>query len=232
MVFGHQVRQVSTVHLLANSPSSHRITRIRGVSYAIGVSGSQNARMIDAARGWLNKLSPDTRIFSDNVAAGFVQVPVSDPPSTTHRKLTSTTKQKLGIGFGLSLVAETHSGILYAADEVSPPQGGLAAEDVGQRAALRLFERIEQGGAVERLAAPMVLILMSLGPEDVGRVQLGRHVLGSEEVVQLARDTREFGLRAWGLRDANVDHDGESDGGDVVVSVVGRGIGNVGRKVA
>jgi RNA 3'-terminal phosphate cyclase-like protein len=64
-----------------------------------------------------------------------------------------------------------------------------------------------------------------MGSEDVGRLVLGRDVVGTDEVVQLARDLREFGMSGWGLRDG-------SNQGDVVVSIVGRGVGNVGRKIA
>jgi len=67
---------------------------------------------------------------------------------------------------------------------------------------------------------------MAMGSEDVGRILLGRHVLGSENTIQLARDFKAFGLSGWGLRDDSNDPDG------VVVSVVGRGVGNIGRKVA
>jgi RNA 3'-terminal phosphate cyclase-like protein len=67
---------------------------------------------------------------------------------------------------------------------------------------------------------------MAMGSEDVGRLALGRDVVGSEEVISLGRDLREFGGSGWGLRDAGEDRE------EVVVSVVGRGVGNVGRKVA
>jgi RNA 3'-terminal phosphate cyclase-like protein len=129
------------------------------------------------------------------------------------------------VGFGLSLVASSGSGMhLFSADAVSPVEGGLAPEEVGKRAALQLLEVVEQGGCVPRVAAPSVLVLMAMGAEDVGRVVLGRDVLGSVELVTVAREVRRFGLSAWGLRDAD-------DGGGVVVSVVGRGVGNVSRKV-
>jgi RNA 3'-terminal phosphate cyclase-like protein len=69
---------------------------------------------------------------------------------------------------------------------------------------------------------------MAMGSEDVGRVALGRDVLASEEVIMLARDSKAFGGSGWGFREQN----GENERGEVVVSVVGRGVGNVGRKVA
>jgi RNA 3'-terminal phosphate cyclase-like protein len=72
-----------------------------------------------------------------------------------------------------------------------------------------------------------MLTLMAMGSEDVGRLQLGRDVLGTEEIISLGRDLRTFSANGWGIRDA-----GGSEDGDVVVSVVGRGIGNVARKIA
>ena len=66
---------------------------------------------------------------------------------------------------------------------------------------------------------------MAMGSEDVGRIAVGKDVLGSEQIVQLARDLRTFGMSGWGMREGD-------DGEDVVVSIVGKGVGNVGRKIA
>jgi RNA 3'-terminal phosphate cyclase-like protein len=211
LVFNHQVRLPKTLHLL----NPGRVKRIRGVAYAVGVSGSNNARAIEAARGVLNKFVPDTYIFSD-----VAKAPLVDNKDGT--------KKKGAVGFGLSLVAESSTNCLYSADVASPPEGGVPAEDIGKRAAYQLLESIARGGCVEKTAVESVMVLMSMGTEDVGRVALGREVLGSEEVVQLGRDLNVFGHSGWGLRDA-----GEAkEDGDVVVSVVGRGVGNVGRKIA
>jgi len=70
-----------------------------------------------------------------------------------------------------------------------------------------------------------VLTLMAMGSEDVGRITLGKDVVGSEEVVQLARDLRAFGMSGWGLREGDKED-------EVHVSIVGKGVGNVGRKIA
>ncbi|MCJ1409548.1 hypothetical protein MMC19_003629 [Ptychographa xylographoides] len=214
LVFGHQVRLPKTVHLL----SPGRVKRIRGVAYCTGVSASNNARMIEAARGVLNPMSGDTYIFSDVSSAPFI--PSAD-------KSSPNTKQKIGVGFGLSLVAESSTGSLYSADIASPPSGGQTPEEIGQYCAYQLLESISLGGVVSLAAAPTVITLMAMGSEDVGRLQMGRDVLGSEDVIGLARDLRNFGASGWGVRDA----DSNSDGG-FIVSVVGRGVGNVGRKIA
>nr|POF20058.1 putative rna 3'-terminal phosphate cyclase-like protein [Quercus suber] len=212
LVFGHQVRLPKTLHLL----SAGRVKRIRGVAYSTGVAGANNARLIEAARGVLNTFVADTYIFSDVSSAPLVPAPDRN---------NAAAKKKTGLGFGLSLVAESNTGTLYSADVASPPSGGEPPEDLGAKCAYQLLEAIQQGGCVSAIAAPTVLSLMALGSEDVGRLTVGKDVLGTEQVVQLARDLRQFGLSGWGLRD-------EEEGDGVVVSIVGRGIGNVGRKIA
>ena len=188
MVFNHQVRLPKTLHLL----NAGRVKRVRGVAYAVGVSGGNNARAIEAARGVLNKFVPDTYIFSDVSSAPLV-------PS--YDKNNPGAKKKGAVGFGISLVAETSTNCFYSADVASPPTGGTPPEDIGKQAAYQLLENIERGGCVEKSAVETMLCLMAMGSEDVGRVALGREVVGSETFIQLGRDLREFGGAGWGLRD-------------------------------
>lgn len=214
LVFGHQVRLPKTVHIL----NPGRVKKVRGVAYCTGVSASNNARMIEEARGVLNPMTADTYIFSDTSSAPYLLSTDKSNPSQ---------KKKTGVGFGLSLVAESSTGSLYSADVASPPSGGVSAEDIGRQCAYQLLESISLGGCVSLAAAPTVLTLMAMGSEDVGRLQLGRDVLGSEKIIGLARDLRTCGASGWSVRESTA---GEER--DVVVSVVGRGIGNVARKIA
>jgi RNA 3'-terminal phosphate cyclase-like protein len=213
LVFGHQVRLPKTIHLL----NAGRIKRVRGVAYSTGVAGANNARLIEAARGVLNELVPDTYIFSDVSSAPLISAP---------EKSNASAKKKTGLGFGLSLVAESTTNMLYSADIASPPSGGETPEDLGRKCAYQLLESIEQGGCVSAVNAATLCTLMSMGSEDVGRITIAKEVLGSEPVVQLARDLRTFGMSGWGMRDAE-----EVDTDEVVVSIVGKGVGNVGRKI-
>ncbi|KAL5044882.1 hypothetical protein BDW71DRAFT_198567 [Aspergillus fruticulosus] len=213
LVFGHQVRLPKTLHLM----NAGRIKRVRGVAYSVGVSASNNARMIDTCRGILNPLVPDTYIFSDVSSAPLVPAPDRNNPSA---------KKKIGLGFGLSLVAESSTGCLFSADVACPPSGGQPPEDIGKQCAYQLLETISKGGCVAPAAFPTMIGLMTMGSEDVGRIQVGRDIIGDESSIQLARDLVKFGAPGWGLRDAG------DDSNDVIISVVGRGIGNVGRKVA
>lgn len=226
LVFGHQVRLPKTLHLL----NPGRVKRVRGVAYSTGVAAANNARMVEAARGVLNPLCPDTYVFSDVSSA---------PLGTVEKGPAAGAKRRVGVGFGLSLVAESNTSCLYSADVASPPEGGITPEEVGRQCAMQLLDVIGKGGCANAVAAPVLLTLMAMGSEDVGRLQLGRDVVGSEGVVALARDLRQLGMSGWGLRDVggfDEDEDDEDEGrggsGDVVVSVVGRGVGNVGRKIA
>jgi RNA 3'-terminal phosphate cyclase-like protein len=213
LVFGHQVRLPKTLHLM----NPGRIKTVRGVAYSTGVSASNNARMIQTARGVLNPLVPDTYIAAD----------ASSAPLMSNQKEGSGGKNRTGLGFGLFLVAESSTGCLFSADLASPSDGGVPPEDIGKQCAYQLLENISKGGCVAPAAAPTMLMLMAMGSEDVGRLQLGRDVLADEGMVQFARDLTKFGAAGWGVRDAEEKYEG-----DVIVSVVGRGIGNVGRKVA
>ncbi|RDA93135.1 hypothetical protein CP533_4118 [Ophiocordyceps camponoti-saundersi (nom. inval.)] len=210
--FASQVRLPKTLHL---NRSPGRVKRIRGVAYSTGVSASNNARMIHAAREVLNPFSADI-----HVAAQYDQAPLVATGQAGN-------KRRLGIGFGLSLVAEsTTAGVLYSADVAVPPSGGVVPEEIGKRCAHQLLESVAQGGCVSHVSAGAVLILMTMGSEDVGRLRVGRDVVGTEDQLRLARDLRTFGASAWGLRDV------EDDTGDIIVAVKGTGVGNVSKKMA
>ena len=214
LLFGHQVRLPKTIHML----NPGRVKRIRGVAYCTGVSASNNARMIEAARGILNPLVKDIYIFSDVSSAPRLSSTNGSNPNL---------ETKTGVGFGLSLVAESSTGSLYSSDLASAPSGRVPAEDVGRQCAHQLLETISQGGCVPIAATQTVLTLMAMGSEDVGRLNLSKYVLETEQIVNLGRDLRAFGASGWGVRDATT-----NQGDDMIVSIVGRGIGNVGRKVA
>ena len=214
LVFGHQVRLPKTLHMMTPG----RVKKIRGVAYSTGVSGQNNARTIEAARGVLNKFARDIYIFSDVSSASLMPAPTKANPQA---------KRKVGLGFGLSLVAESSSGCLYSADSASPPEGGKPPEDIGRMCAFQLLESIERGGCVSLEAVATIFTLMSMGSEDVGRVQLGRDVLAAEHTIQLARDLNAFGAAGWGIRDV----DNDKGEGQLLISIVGKGVGNVGRKI-
>ena len=87
-----------TIHLL----NPGQVQKIRGVAYSTGVSATNNARMIEAARGVLNPMAGDIYIYSEVSTAHFLR-----SADTSNIGIA-----KIGLGFGLSLVAESSTGVL------------------------------------------------------------------------------------------------------------------------
>ncbi|KAF8456380.1 RNA-3'-phosphate cyclase family protein, partial [Terfezia claveryi] len=230
LTFGHQVRLPKTLHLV----NPGRVKRIRGVAYVTGVSAGNNQRMIEAARSLLNQYINDILIHADSSSAQHVISSYGySNPSTANN---STQKKKVGTGYGMSLMAETSTSCVYAADTFASP--GEAPEDVGLRVAQMLLQEISLGGCIGRTGLPLVVTMMTMGMEgDVGRVMLGKGVIGPE-LIQGWRDVKtimgggEVVIRDWEGMDGVGSGTGRARGEGLVVGVVGRGVGNVGRKVA
>lgn len=213
VVFVHtgQTRVAPTLHLLAPG----RVRRVRGVAYAVGVGAACSARAIAAARSVLNRFVADVHVSSDVGRAPIVPVPAGGGGGAR--------TAKVGVGFGICLVAETGTGCRYAADATAAP--GEPAEAVGLRAAWTLLEEIAVGGCVARAALPAVLAAMAMGAEgDVGRIVLGRAAV-DERLVTALRDVKRLLGTEVALRDGPADT-------TVLMTVVGRGLGNVARKLA
>jgi RNA 3'-terminal phosphate cyclase-like protein len=172
--------------------------------------------MIEAARGVLNPMAGDIYIYSEVSTAHFLR-----SADTSNIGIA-----KIGLGFGLSLVAESSTGVLCSTDVACPPSGGQTPEDIGHQCAFQLLDTLSCGGTVSLAAAPTVLTLMAMGLEDVGRLRMGREILATEEIIGLGRDLRAFGASGWRIRD-----DATGMGGEVIVSVVGRGIVSIGRRM-
>ncbi|XP_021489918.1 RNA 3'-terminal phosphate cyclase-like protein isoform X4 [Meriones unguiculatus] len=127
----------------------------QGCRYSVRVSPQMANRIVDSARSILNKFIPDIYIYTD------------------HMKGVNSGKSP---GFGLSLVAETTNGTFLSAELASNPQGQGAAvlpEDLGRNCAKLLLEEIYRGGCVDSTNQSLVLLLMTLGQQDVSKVLLG-----------------------------------------------------------
>jgi len=140
------VRQLNPVTML----DAGKVRRVRGVAFATKVSAQMANRMVDGARGVLNHYLPDVWVYTD-----------------VHKGKTSGASP----GFACALVAETTTGTLLSAELCGA--SGYQPEDVGITAADELLAQIGEAGAIDAVHQPLVLTLMSLGPEDVSRVRLG-----------------------------------------------------------
>lgn len=102
-----------------------KVKRIRGVAWGCRVAPNICNRMIDSARGILNKFIPDIYVYSDHAKGR---------------------KSGISPGFGMSLVAETNNKIYFGAELTSQPKGNEKAptipEDLGENCAKCLLDEI------------------------------------------------------------------------------------------
>lgn len=161
-------RQLKPLQLLDQG----KIKRIRGTAWAVRVSPSVPNRVVEAAKGTLLKFLPDVYIHTDHFTGP---------------------KSGKSPGFGLTLYAETTTGVVLAADICSNPSGSdqppTVPEELGRLGAARLLEEIYRGGCVDSTSQSLAALLMALGPPDVSKILSGPI---SPYTVQFLRHTRDF----------------------------------------
>lgn len=162
------------------------------------MSPQTSNRMTDTARGIFNNAIPDVYIYSD------------------HYRGVESGKSP---GFGLSLAAETTSGMIIGAEAVATR--GALPEDVAQEASYALCNEIEKGGCVDTLHQSLVLLLMALSPEDVSKVRFGK--LTPYSIEQLRQLRMFFGV-TFKIR-------ADESSKTVLLSCLGVGYKNVSKKV-
>lgn len=192
------VRQVKTLNFI----DPGKIKRIRGISHAVRVSPQFSNRMIDSARSVLNRYIPDVYLYSD-VYKGE--------------------ESGKSPGYALSLVAESTTTAMHCSEAVSKP--GETPEDVALDAAHALLVEIRRGGCVDRKHQSLVLLMMVLGSEDVGRCRMGEP---SPRTVQFLRDVRDFFGTTFKVVPADLDGVPDSH---LIFSCYGTGYINVNRTI-
>lgn len=155
------LRQIKTL----NFSDKGRIKRIRGIAHSVRVSPQLSNRMVEASRSILNRYIPDIYLYTD-VYRG--EEAGKSP------------------GYALTLVAESTTGTLHTAEAVSEP--GTTPEDIAKKAAFGLLEEISHKGAVDRSHQWLVLLLMSLGSEDVSKCRMGEL---TPHTIQFMRELRD-----------------------------------------
>ncbi|KAJ6496981.1 18S rRNA biogenesis protein [Mycena vitilis] len=156
------VKQVKTLNFVEPG----KIKRIRGIAHAVRVNPQFSNRMIEASRSILNRYIPDIYLYSD-VYKGE--------------------ESGKSPGYALSLLAESTTSALHCSEAISQP--GVAPEDIALRATRALLAEINTGGCVDRQHQTLVLLMMVLGSEDVGRCRMGEP---TPRTIQFLRDVRSF----------------------------------------
>ncbi|KAI0293098.1 18S rRNA biogenesis protein [Russula brevipes] len=189
------VKQVKTINFVEPG----KIKRIRGIAHAVRVSPQFSNRMIEAARSVLNRYIPDIYLYSD-VYKGE--------------------ESGKSPGYALSLVAESTTAALHCAEAVSQP--GVAPEDIALQAARSLLSEIEKGGCVDQKHQILILMMMILGSEDVGRCRMTEP---TERTIQFLRDVRD----AFGTSFKIIPADKSGQSSQLLYSCYGTGYVNTNR---
>ncbi|KAH9945930.1 18S rRNA biogenesis protein [Epithele typhae] len=193
------VKQVKTLNFL----DPGKIKRIRGISHAVRVNPQFSNRMIEAARSVLNRYIPDIYLYSD-VYKG------EDSGKSP--------------GYALSLMAESTTGAMHCAEAVSKP--GVPPEDIALLASRSLLSEVRRGGCVDRQHQVLVLLMMVLGSEDVGRCRMGEP---TTRTIQFLRDVKECFGTAFKITPADPT---DSESLELHYSCYGIGYVNANRTIA
>jgi len=189
-----------------------KIKRIRGTAWAVRVSPSVPNRVVEATKGVLLKFIPDVYIYTDHFTGS---------------------KSGKSPGFGLTLSAETNTGVILSAEVCSNPSGSgspTVPEELGVLGAKMLLEEIFRGGCADSASQSLVALFMSMGPTDVSKFLIGPL---SPYTVQFLRHTKDFLDLMFKLETKRAEEDEENlcIGTDkVLLTCVGIGFSNLSKR--
>ncbi|KXS14428.1 18S rRNA biogenesis protein [Gonapodya prolifera JEL478] len=228
------------------------IKRVRGVAYASRVSPQMANRVADAARGALTEFLPDVYVYSDvykgeeaGKSPGYALTLVaesttgalyhaevafqtsSSSSSSSSSTDTSSTPAPTSASASSSLRrlesnASSHSHSHSSSHlHLHNSYHFATPEDLSTRCVQLLLREIDLGGCVDTGCQWLACLMMVLGPEDVGRVRVGRRL--GEFTIQYLRDIKTFFGSEFKVRE-------DPDTGEVLLSCVGTGYVNFGKK--
>ncbi|KAI0041124.1 18S rRNA biogenesis protein [Auriscalpium vulgare] len=193
------VKQVKTLNFVEPG----KIKRIRGIAHAVRVSPQFSNRMIEASRSVLNRYIPDIYLYSD-VYKG------EDSGKSP--------------GYALTLLAESTTSAIHCSEVVSQP--GVAPEDIAIQASRALLREIQRGGCVDERHQTLVLLMMVLGSEDVGRVRMAEP---TERTIQFLRDVKIAFATSFKITPVDASSEGPAQ---LLYSCYGTGYVNTNRSLA
>ncbi|XP_066916012.1 RNA 3'-terminal phosphate cyclase-like protein [Clytia hemisphaerica] len=149
-----------------------KLKRIRGTAFSMKVSPAFVNRMVDSSRKILNQFLSDIYIYTDSVKGA---------------------QSGNSPGFGLSIMAESTTGVMLCVDACSNAKGdgetAVVPEDLGKTAAMQLLQEVYRGGCVDSMHQSLVLVYMALGQMDVSKVMMGTL---TPYTIQMMRHMKDF----------------------------------------
>lgn len=125
--------------------------------------------MIEASRSVLNRYIPDIYLYSDVYKGEESGKFVLRFKEISSQALLNFLRRSPG--YALSLLAESTTSAIHCSEAVSQP--GVAPEDIALLATRSLLNEIKLGSCIDRKHQILVLLMMVLGSEDVGRCRMG-----------------------------------------------------------
>ncbi|PPQ77509.1 hypothetical protein CVT25_011306 [Psilocybe cyanescens] len=193
------VKQVKTINFV----DPGRIKRIRGVAHVVRVNPQFSNRMIEASRSILNRYIPDIYLYSD---------------------IYKGDESGKSPGYALTLLAESTTSAIYCSEAIS--EAGVAPEDIGLKATRALLSEVEKGGCIDERHQILVLLMMVLGSEDVGRCRMGEP---TRKTIQFLRDVRSFFATSFKIVSADPP---DPECSQLIYSCYGTGYVNANRALA
>jgi RNA 3'-terminal phosphate cyclase-like protein len=189
------VKQIKPILLVDEG----KIKRMRGLAYSTRVSPQTANRMVDSARGLLNHWIPDVYIYTD------------------HYKGEESGKSP---GFGLCLVSESTTGVIYSAEEMAMGNQAVLPEALGRKSAELLCEEISNGGCVDTSCQSIYFLLMAISEESVSKIRAGKL---STYSIQFLRHLKDFFAVTFKVK-------ADTDSNTILLSCLGAGLKNFSKK--
>ena len=167
---GPRQNQADSRYLVSVFPCKFGLNFIRTLDrHAVRVNPQFSNRMIEASRSVLNRYIPDIYLYSDVYKGEESGKYVISFHSVV--ELCDADSHCRSPGYALSLLAESTTGAMHCSEAMSKP--GVPPEDIALAASRALLAEIRRGGCVDRQHQVLVLLMMVLGSEDVGRCRMG-----------------------------------------------------------
>ncbi|XP_058798614.1 RNA 3'-terminal phosphate cyclase-like protein isoform X2 [Phymastichus coffea] len=190
---------------------SGKVKRIRGTACSLRVSPAISNRLVESAKGVLLNFIPDIYIHTDA------------------RKGVSTGKSP---GFGISLTAETTTGVFFTGEAYNPTMttGSLPCvpEDLGKAAAMKLLDEIHRNGCVDSPFQSLTALFMALGKRDISKMVVGPL---TPAMIQFLRDLKDFFGITFKLKTVKDTHDSKGYMNKVSITCLGTGYSNLSKRV-
>ena len=173
------VKSVRSVRMLDEG----MVKRVRGIAYSANTPPHMTSRMVDGARGVLNKLLADVYIFTDHMSGA---------------------KAGHSPGYGMALIGESTTGSrIYTVSSCSGSGKSKASADaerereelqlvpetVGENTAKMLLEEIKRGGYVDGSHQSLALTLCAMSSQDeISQLRMGPLTPHGVETLRLIQE--------------------------------------------